>query len=496
MAAVPARLTPSSTGPDVPGFSYETVSYPSGMAQLSLRPRRFTTSAVALSALLLTGLAPANAQTGDWTQYRQDATNNTHVDSGLAEIFSGALATANEVRATPVVADGKVFIGNHDTGELQAFDLVTGELLWQEQAPNWVHSEMIHSGGRLFVGFGNRFFGGGPEGYRGTGESGVLGLDPDSGEILWRHDTPGEVMPTPVVTSGAVWAVTGDRRLYKLDPANGDELDAVETGHISSMSSPAEKGGVLYFGGGAPSPYTFFAYDTVAEEFAWQREFPEFNRGLDDVPPAVASGIVVTTANRALLPGLAGPREEHTIVAMDIDTGQVLWRDVIGTGPAPNNNRSGAPTIHDGTVYVGSPTTGAAYAYDLRTGERKWRNPVGVIKGAPVVDGDDVYFSTTTGTVQRLDTATGAVTGVLELEGTLAPAGPIIVDDTLVVPSQSRHVYFTPLDEIPDATADDAGPGGSMSGSTGGSVEGLVTGSVGEAAGSAGIDPGSIDAAY
>lgn len=492
VAVVPACPAPGSAGPGLPRFSDETASYPSGMPQLTLSPRRLSTSALALAALVVTGLAPAHAQTGDWSQYRQDATNNTHVTSGLAEVFHGAIATANEVRATPVVAHGKVFVGNHDTGELQAFDLVTGELLWQAQAPNWVHSEMIHSGGQLFVGFGNRFFQDGPDGYRGTGESGVLSLDPDTGEILWRHDTPGEVMPTPVVTSGAVWAVTGDRRLYKLDPVSGAELDAVETGHISSMSSPAEHDGVLYFGGGAPAPYTFSAYDTVAEEFAWQREFPEFNRGLDDVPPAVDSGIVVTTANRTLLPGLAGPREEHTIVAMDVDTGRILWRDVIGTGPAPDNNRSGAPTIHDGTVYVGSPTTGAAYAYDLRTGERKWRNPVGVIKGAPVVDGDDVYFSTTTGTVQRLDTATGAVTGVLELEGALAPAGPIIVDDTLVVPSQSRHVYFTPLDEIPDATAGGAGPDGSV----GGFVDGLVTGSVGEAAGSAGIDTGSIDAAY
>lgn len=94
--------------------------------------------------------------------------------------------------------------------------------------------------------------------------------------------------------------------------------------------------------------------------------------------------------------------------------------------------------------------------------------------------------------MQRLDAATGAVTGVLELEGALAPAGPIIVDDTLVVPSQSRYVYFTPLDEIPDATADGVGPDGSV----GGLVDELVTGSVGEAAGSAGLDPGSIDAAY
>ena len=458
------------------------------MPQTPLRNRAAAAGVLAAASMLVGAIAPAHSQTGDWSQYRQTATNNTHIDSGLPHIFSGAIPTANEVRSTPVVADGTVFVGNHDTGELQAFDLVTGAQLWQAQAPNWVHSEMLHVDGRIVVGYGDRFFPDRVEGNRGSGESGVLGLDPDTGDILWQYPTPGEVMPTPVVVGGAVWAVTGDRHLYKLDPATGAELNVVETGHISSMSSPAEADGVLYFGGGLPSPYTFFAYDTRAEEFAWQREFPEFNRGLDDVPPAVAEGIVVTTANQTLLPGLTGPREEHTIVGMDVASGEVVWRDSIGVGPAPTNNRSGAPTIADGVVYVGSPTTGAAHAYDLATGERLWRNPVGAIKGAPVVDGDAVYFSTTAGTVQRLDTATGAVTGILELEGALAPAGPIIVDDTLVVPSQSRHVYFTPLGEFPEATAGGRIPGGSS--------EAVVTGSVGQAAGSVGIDTGSLDTAY
>lgn len=461
------------------------------------RPRlssvRALTGGLAGAALLMAGVGPAHADTGDWTQYRATATNNTHISTGGGPVFSGAIPTANEVRATPVVADGKVFVGSHGTGELQAFDLATGELLWQAQAPNWIHSEMIHADGRLFVGFGNRFFQQGPDGYRGTGESGVLSLDPDTGDVLWRHDTPGEVMPTPAVASGAVWAVTGDRHLYKLDPGTGEALDVVETGHVVSMSSPSEQGGVLYFGGGAPRPYTFSAYDTAAGDYSWQREFPEFTHGLDDVPPAVDAGIVVTTANRALGPGIAGFREEHTIIAMDQHSGGVVWRDVIGDGPAPTNNRSGAPTIHDGTVYVGSPTTGAAYAYDLHTGERLWRNPVGAIKGAPVIHAGSAYFSTTAGDVYRLDAATGAITGVLELEGALAPAGPIIVDDTLVVPSQSRNVYFVPLDEFPDSRA----PGGATA-SLGDPTSPLggVGGSAASAAGSLGTDAGSLDPAY
>lgn len=463
------------------------------MRRRSLSFFRVITGGLAASALVLGGITPAHAYGQEWTQYRSTSTNNTQVVTGAQQIFSGAIPTANEVRATPVVADGKVFVGSHDTGEMQAFDLATGKELWKKQAPNWIHSEMIYSGGRIFVGFGNRFANEGPEGYRGSGESGVLSLDPDTGAQHWRYDTPGQVMPTPVAVNGAVWAVTGDRRLYKLDPASGEALDIVETGHVHSMSSPSERDGVLFFGGGSPAPYTFFAYDTGAEEFAWQREFPEFNRGLDDVPPAVDEGVVVTTANRTLVPGITGPREEHTIVAMDHRTGDVRWRHVLGEGPAPINNRSGAPTIHEGAVFVGSPTTGAAYAYDLQSGAPLWRNPIGAIKGAPVVRDGSAYFSTTAGDVYRLDVRTGAITGILELEGALAPAGPIIVDDTLVVPSQSRNVYFVPLAEFPAAGAA-AGPTASLGDPA--SPFGSVGDGAASVSGSLGVEAGSLDPAY
>lgn len=423
-----------------------------------------TAGAVAVA----TAGAAAAGPSGAWTQYRTSATKNAHAQTPFDEIFTGAITTDDQVRATPVVADGKIFVGNHDSGVLQAFDLNTGEQLWQAQAPNWVHSEMLYSNGRVFVGFGNRFDKPGADGVRGSGDSGVMSLDAGTGKVLWTHETEGEVMPTPALVNGALYAVTGDRNLYELDPVDGTLIEKTWLGHIVSMSSPAVHNGVLYFGGGAPDPYTFFAYDTAAGDFAWQRPLDRFNMGLDDVPPAVADGIVVTTGNR-IVPPLLGSvgdvREKHSIIAMDADTGEVLWQDVLGVGPRPVNNRSGAPMIHDGKVFVGSPTTDSAYGYDLHTGERLWQKPAGAIKAAPVAEGGTVYFATKAGEVLALDENTGEMTGKLELDGTLAPAGPVIVDDEyLVVPSQSHHVNITRLDAIPPASW---GPAAGLGGSWG-----------------------------
>ncbi|MBP1950583.1 PQQ-binding-like beta-propeller repeat protein [Virgibacillus litoralis] len=351
--------------------------------------------------------------------------------------------TAEQIRATPVVAGDKMFVGNHNSGDLFAFDVKTGEKLWQNKAPNWVHSEMIYHDGKVFVGFGNRFFQG--DGIRGTEESGVLALDAESGDILWKYNTKGEVMPTPAFYEGSVYVATGDKHLYKLDPASGDLLEKIEIGSTVSMSSPNITNDTLYVGGSGPLPFTFSAYDLTNEEFKWQTEFPEVFAGLDDVPPAVSDNIVVTTA-------LTGNSDnpEHWLYALDAETGDIIWQKTLGTGEFVKNNKSGAPIIYEGKIFVGSPITKTFYAYDLKSGEKLWEYENEVMKAPPVAKDGVVYFSNTKGMVYALDSENGNVVGQKELNGTLAPSGPIIINDTLFVGSQDSNVYAVPLTEITD----------------------------------------------
>ncbi|WP_298254438.1 PQQ-binding-like beta-propeller repeat protein [uncultured Arthrobacter sp.] len=414
---------------------------------------RLVAAAAALLGIVALGLVldtPRVVESSEWTQYRSAATNNAEVTSGLTEIRTGAIATANEVRSTPVIAAGKMFVGNHDSGELQAFDLVTGALVWQQKAPNWVHSEMIYQDGRIYVGFGNRLepeWEPGDNRVRGLGESGLLSLDAATGKPLWRYDTEGAVMPTPALVGGSLYAVTGDKHLYELDPDTGEERRVESLPNWVSMSSPAAADGVLYFGGGSTTPSRVYAYDTEAKDFAWRTELPAATAGLDDVPPAVADGLVVTTLMHAVRDDadeIVG--ETHELLALDAVTGEVVWRHDLGSGPVSSNNRSGAPMIDEGTVFVGSPTTKESYAYDLQSGEQLWHAPTGAVKGAPATNGRSVYFGTVKGAVFALDPRTGEIQGRVELDGVLAPAGPVIVDGTtLVVASQNATVYILPI---------------------------------------------------
>ncbi|MFD2637640.1 outer membrane protein assembly factor BamB family protein [Piscibacillus salipiscarius] len=377
----------------------------------------------------------------NWHQYRLNSDKNAVFDNGSEPLEELKLKTADEIRATPVVVGNKLYVGNHNSGDLFAFDLTTGEQLWNSKAPNWIHSEMIYNEGTLYVGFGNRYFQ--DNGIRGTGESGVLAVDAETGEEVWKFNTEGEVMPTPAYKDGYVYAATGDKHLYKIDAETGEQVHQEELGSTVSMSSPNITGDTLYVGGSGPKPYMFYAYDLENDSIKWKTPFKDVVAGLDDVPVAVSDNIAITTA-------VEGSYEDpnHKIYALDTETGEINWEDSFGKGDMVKNNKSGAPIIYEGNVYVGSPITKTFYAYDLKTGERLWTFKDEVMKAPPVAKDGIVYFTNTVGVVNALDAETGELLNSKELGGTLAPSGPIIINDTLIVGSQDSNVYVVPLNNI------------------------------------------------
>lgn len=379
----------------------------------------------------------------EWHQYRMNSDKNAVYENGSDPLNFTTFQTANEVRATPVVVGNKLFIGNHESGDLYAFDIHTGEELWHNEAPNWIHSEMIYHEGAVYVGVGNRYVE--EEGLRGTDESGVFAYDAETGEELWKYNTGGEVMPTPIYYNDSVYAVTGDMHLYKLDSETGEMLHKEELNRWVSMSAPAVENDTLFTGGGGDYPFLFTAYDLKFDEIKWQTKFPDVLEGLDDVPPAVHDNIVVTTA---LEMAENEKKPEHFMYALDTDTGDILWKESLGVGDPVKNNKSGAPMIYENKIYVGSPITKTFYAYDLKTGKKLWDFENEMIKAPPVAKDGIVYFSNLEGFVYALDAETGEETGKVEVGQAIAPAGPVIINETMFMGSQDSYVYAVPLTDF------------------------------------------------
>ena len=45
----------------------------------------------------------------------------------------------------------------------------------------------------------------------------------------------------------------------------------------------------------------------------------------------------------------------HMIYAMDIKSGEIIWKDNLGIGAMVSNNKSGAPVVYEDKVFVGVP---------------------------------------------------------------------------------------------------------------------------------------------
>ncbi len=400
----------------------------------------------------------------EWTQYRAGPSRNAVYDSGAPAQKDTRFKTGDQVRATPVIVGDRLYIGNHETGGMFAFDAKTGRTLWHDNnpyfrhAPNWIHSDMVYAKGRLYVGYGNRVFESAT--VRGTGRSGAMAVDPQTGATLWDYQTEGEVMPTPALWNGTLYIVTGAGELIALDPRDGQRLWHLSLPGWVSMSSPAVQDGTLYVG----SLNSVVAVDLDKRKIRWKyEEIGTFT----DVPPAVGpDGTVVITAmksrsfltpeERRLHPTVRG--DVHFIYAFDGKSGKLLWRHLLGSGASQDNNTSGAPTVADGRVYVGSPYTLSLQAYDLKSGDKLWEYPVAAkIKGAPAVKDGHVFFGDTAGFLHVIEAdsgepplkANGQPVPRRKLGGSvnaaknvaLAPGGPVVINQNVFVGSQDSFVY-------------------------------------------------------
>lgn len=156
---------------------------------------------------------------------------------------------AQRLEASPIIGDGKVFVGNELTW-MYAFDLLTGETLWDRRLSEdtfaWafgLRGTPAYADGVLLV----------------PTQFGTLNaLDAASGVELWSIEAGDALIHTahyrpaaatygsaPVVAGGLVWLGGADGVLRALDPATGERLWSTCLG-APILAGPAPAGEVLF----------------------------------------------------------------------------------------------------------------------------------------------------------------------------------------------------------------------------------------------------------
>ena len=147
------------------------------------------------------------------------------------KILQWTFTTGDQVKSSPAVVDGKVYIGSYDK-KLYCLDAETGAEIWNFTTGGAVKSSPAVYGGKVYVGSND-------------GKMYCLGVE--DGVHLWNRTTNGAVYSSPTVTDGKVFIGSDDNFTYCFDADTG----IVHWGYLTGgyiRSSPAVANGKVYVG--------------------------------------------------------------------------------------------------------------------------------------------------------------------------------------------------------------------------------------------------------
>ena len=152
----------------------------------------------------LLGRISSGPAVADSTVYVSDGTRVTAIEAGGGRKLWNALVEGEEeVYASPVVADGTVYVGSND-GNVYALDADGGAERWTFETGDPVAVSPAVAGNTVFAG---------NEG--GT----VYAIDAMEGTERWTFQTDGPVESSPAVADDTVYVGSDDDNVYALDTA-------------------------------------------------------------------------------------------------------------------------------------------------------------------------------------------------------------------------------------------------------------------------------------
>lgn len=365
-----------------------------------------------------------------WQTFHGDAAHTGYCQDGYDPISDDVLWDKDldeEIRATPIIADGIVVIATTD-GRVVAFELEDGTKRWERDGNNdiiWtpaadsetiyvylnegeMHALNLRTGeSRWRLRFENAPF---------EVDGSVLvddilyistvyvwAIDTRSGDVLWKI-TPEEHDPTGLAVEDDRLFIASRGVAEALDVANGSQIWRSEYREV--MWSPLTVGDNIYLPIGGPPE--IWALSTETGEFRWKTMIAEEPRESLATSPIVTDERIIAADHKGTVAGLSE------------DDGILQWRYSL------DSDLDDHPVACGETVYI--PTDGDIVALSTSTGEVQWRTEVGELPNSPAIVGDRLLVTTEGGQVlalgsergflQRWRTELGAgATGLLGLGG-------------------------------------------------------------------------------
>ena len=337
------------------------------------------------------------------------------------------------VVASPVVADGRIYVMDADN-TVRALDESSGDELFRVEVekarvgrtrsgPQSMEDRIrnplgfLDKGGKDAESVGGGVAVGDAKLFVSSGLGLMGAYDAATGEPLWETPTRTPLHSAPTYADGRVFAVSDDNEIFGFNANSGELLwtyqGIIETARMLSSPAPA-------------------VFDEVV--------FAPFSSG--------------------------------ELVALRVQNGGVIWQDSLTSSASLTplssvNDIASGPVVADGFV-VASAQSGNTTAFDVRTGQRVWSQPAGML-GFPLVVGDVIFGVTVNGEAVAINKLDGSVSWLTQLEAYGNPrkrkdriswTGPVMAGERLVLASSDGRMVV--LDPQTGAIAEEKKAGGSV----------------------------------
>lgn len=304
----------------------------------------------------------------------------------------------DEVRSSPYVSNGMLFIGCYDTN-LYALDIERGEFRWKYATEGGISSSPTVWSDMVIVG---------------SEDGAVYALDTRRGKLRWTFRTAKPIRSSPRVDDRVVFVGSDDQHFYALDGLRGTMIWK----HRSWMpirSSACAANGSVFVGGNDGHVYCF---DIRNGALRWKQrtQQPVISS------PAFGEGLIFVGSM------------DTNFYALDSEGGWPAWR--FRTGHYVNSS----PCVVGTRVFVGG-VDGYMYALEAKNGRLAWKFETGSqITSSPRAEGGRVYFGAVDGFVYCLDAGTGALIWKFETNAPVVST-PAVQDGLVYVGSLDYQVY-------------------------------------------------------
>lgn len=391
----------------------------SRLARSPLRNRRSATALVALvlaafAAMGALGLRPGLAQTDETWPGLQGGPEHTGSAAGAArpplkQVWRSAPRGDGRLSSVAVVPGLAVATGR---ARVVGLDPDSGRVLWivgRADGPLGTPAIDPDVGAKGVIVFteGNR-----------AAKSAVAALDPSTRKRLWTTRVSDVVIGSPTLHGGTVFVGSRDRSVYAIDASSGKVLwRRITTGSVET--SPGVSGERVFVTSvdGRTGKARLSALEISTGRSRWSYS-----------PSRPALGISsVTVGGDRVYVGF----NDQSVRAFASATGRLLWTETVRASFSPLSTLAFA----GGSVYA-VDDVGGIYRFHARTGERSWdyQFPSNITWGSPLVAEGVVYIGTDDGTLGAIDVATGHLIWRTDLRrgpiAAIAPSG-----DLLLVPA-------------------------------------------------------------